>query len=192
MAWGVVTACTAATTNYTSLLVARIFLGIFEAAIAPSLMLISSQWYTKSEQGSRFTFWYCGIGFAQILGGLVSFAFQHIGSSGLAGWRVMFVVLGVVTVFIGILTALVLPDTPMSAGFLSATEKVALLNHVSENRTGIHNRSFKFSQLLELLFDLQMWLLTFITILVGFQNYKISKQLFPALTQHRWAYPVAS
>ncbi|KAK5169976.1 hypothetical protein LTR04_005366 [Oleoguttula sp. CCFEE 6159] len=45
----------------------RVFLGIFEAAIAPSLMLISSQWYTKSEQAPRFSIWYAGLGLGQIL-----------------------------------------------------------------------------------------------------------------------------
>ncbi|EQL04192.1 allantoate permease [Ophiocordyceps sinensis CO18] len=47
--WGVATACGAAATSYRTLLVSRVFLGCFEATIGPSLMLISSQWYTKSE-----------------------------------------------------------------------------------------------------------------------------------------------
>lgn len=45
--WGIATACHAAATSYTTMLVCRIFLGIFEAAIAPCLMLLSSQWYSK-------------------------------------------------------------------------------------------------------------------------------------------------
>lgn len=40
--WGIATACTAAARNYHLLLVSRIFPGIFEAAMAPSLMLIRS------------------------------------------------------------------------------------------------------------------------------------------------------
>lgn len=47
--WGIATACGAKAHNYHALLVSRIFLGIFEATIGPSLLLISSQWYTKSE-----------------------------------------------------------------------------------------------------------------------------------------------
>jgi MFS family permease len=67
MLWGIATACTAAATNYTTLLVARIFLGICEAPVVPTLTLVSSQWYTKSEQGPRFAFWYCGLGFGQVI-----------------------------------------------------------------------------------------------------------------------------
>lgn len=79
----------------------------------------------------------------------------------------MFIVLGVATVLIGLGTAYVLPDSPMSAKFLTEREKVALLVHVSENRTGIENRHFKLSQLVELFFDVQMWLMAMITILVS-------------------------
>ena len=126
--WGIATAAGAAATNYGTFLVSRIFLGIFEATIGPSLLLISSQWYTKSEQGPRFSFWYLGLGLGQIIGGLVSYGFQHMGPDAkLSGWRTMFLVLGCVTVVIGILTFILLPDTPMKARWLSDGEKVALL-----------------------------------------------------------------
>jgi MFS family permease len=97
--WGVAAAASAGAKNYATLLTARVFLGIFEATIGPSLMLISSQYYTKSEQAPRFTLWYNGLGVAQIIGGLVSFGFQHVHHGAtLAGWRIMFLVIGLVTV----------------------------------------------------------------------------------------------
>jgi hypothetical protein len=101
------------------------------------------------------------------LGGLVSFGFQYIGPSGLAGWRIMFIVLGAVTLIIGALTAWILPDSPMSAKFLTEAEKLALLHHISENRTGVQNKHFKASQIVELLLDPQIWLMTSITVLVS-------------------------
>lgn len=166
--WGIATACTAAAKNYGGLLAARIFLGIFEAAIAPCLMLISSMYYTKSEQAPRFSFWYCGLGLGQIVGGIISYAFQQVENPTFAGWRIMFVVLGLVTVIVGLVTLWVLPDTPMKARFLSPSEKVALLKHVSVNQTGIANKRFKFSHVLEIILDLQLWLMTLLTILVSF------------------------
>ena len=165
--WGIATACTAAAKNYHGLLVARIFLGIFEAAIAPSLMLIGSMYYTKSEQAPRFSLWYCGLGVGQIIGGIVSFAFQKVHNPSFHGWRVMFIVLGLVTVLIGLATIFLLPDTPMKARFLSEAEKVALLRHVSVNETGISNKHYKLSHILEAVMDLQLWLMTILTILVS-------------------------
>ncbi|KAK4167794.1 putative allantoate protein [Cladorrhinum sp. PSN259] len=166
--WGTATACGAAATNYRTLLVTRVFLGIFEATIAPSLMLISSQWYTKSESAPRFSFWYLGLGLGQIVGGLVSFGFQHMGPDArLAGWRTMFLTLGLLTVIVGSCVILFLPDTPMKAKWLSDNEKVALLKHVSVNKTGVENRKFRSKEILEALMDPQIYLLLLAVVLLS-------------------------
>ncbi|KAK3314317.1 major facilitator superfamily domain-containing protein [Apodospora peruviana] len=159
--WGIATGSAAAAKTYQTLLVSRVFLGIFEATIAPSLMLISSQWYTKSEQAPRFSFWLLGLGMGQILGGAVSYGFQNIapGTTAIAGWRIMFLVLGVVTVIIGICVLILLPDTPMKARWLTDNEKIALLKHVSVNQTGIENTKFRPKEIVEALCDPQIWLL---------------------------------
>ncbi|KAL8968541.1 MAG: hypothetical protein Q9183_002416 [Haloplaca sp. 2 TL-2023] len=168
--WGIATACTAAAHNYVTLLTARIFLGLFEAAIAPCLILISSQWYTKSEAAPRFSIWYAGLGVGQIIGGLVSWGFQQVENPSFAGWRIMFIVLGLVTVVIGFVTFFILPDTPMQARFLSETEKVMLLKHVSVNQTGIRNKKYNLRQALEVLMDIQLWLMTILTILISISS----------------------
>lgn len=164
--WGVAAAASAGATSYRSLLAARVFLGIFEATVGPSLMLLSSQYYTRSEQAPRFTFWYMGLGVAQILGGIISFAFQHVQHAALEGWRIMFLVLGLVTAIVGILTFFFIPDTPIKAKWLSDSEKVALLQHVSENQTGVWSKTLNLKQVWEALRDAQLWLLTLTTILV--------------------------
>lgn len=164
--WGVAAAASAGATSYRSLLAARVFLGIFEATVGPSLMLLSSQYYTRSEQAPRFTFWYMGLGVAQILGGIISFAFQHVQHAALEGWRIMFLVLGLVTAVVGILTFFFVPDTPIKAKWLSDSEKVALLQHVSDNQTGIWSTTLNLKQVWEALRDVQLWLLTLTTILV--------------------------
>jgi MFS family permease len=164
--WGVAAAASAGAQGYRGLLVARIFLGIFEATVGPSLMLISSQYYTRSEQAPRFTVWYMGLGVAQIIGGLISFAFQHVQHASLEGWRIMFLTLGLVTAVVGSLTFLFLPDTPIKASWLSDTEKVALLQHVSDNQTGVWSTTLDLKQIREAALDIQLWLLTVTTILV--------------------------
>ncbi|OAL71791.1 MFS transporter [Trichophyton violaceum] len=165
--WGISTACTAAARDYKTLLAARIFLGIFEAAIAPCLVLISSQWYTKSEQAPRFCIWYSGLGLGQIIGGLVSFGFQHVKNPDFTGWKAMFVVLGAVTCVAGIATYFIIPDSPMKARFLTEKEKAALLKHVSCNQTGVINTSFKMAHIIETLLDVQIWFMTIITTLIS-------------------------
>ena len=133
-------------------------------------MLISSQWYTKSEAAPRFSIWYAGLGLGQIIGGVLSYAFQQVQHPSFSGWRIMFVVLGLVTVTVGFVTFFLLPDTPMKAQFLTEAEKVVLLKHVAVNQTGISNKKFKPRQLLEVLLDVQLWLMTLLTILVREQT----------------------
>jgi MFS family permease len=166
--WGIATACGAAAHNYQTLLVSRVFLGIFESTIGPSLLLISSQWYTKSEQAPRFSFWYLGLGLGQIFGGLISWGFQHVApGASLAGWRIMFITLGCVTVAIGIATFLFVPDTPMKAKWLSDSEKVTLLKHVSVNQTGVANSHFRPKEIAEALMDPQLYLMVLSVVLVS-------------------------
>lgn len=165
--WGVAAAASAGAHNYATLLVARVFLGIFEATIGPSLMLLSSQYYDRSEQAPRFTFWYMGLGVAQIVGGIISFAFQHVTHATIDGWRIMFLVLGLVTCVVGLLTFGFLPDTPIKASFLSDSEKIALLQHVGENQTGLWSSKVNLKQIWEGIMDIQLWLLTLTTILVS-------------------------
>lgn len=145
---------------------ASIFLGIFEATIGPSLMLIGSQWYTKTEQLPRFCLWFLGLGIGQTLGGIISFGFQHVTGAKLEGWRIMFIVLGIVTMVIGAASGFVVPDTPMQAKFLTEEEKTSLLKHVTVNRTGVRNTEFKPAQVIKALLDPQIWLLALNVVLV--------------------------
>lgn len=186
--WAIATACTAATTSFNGLLAARIFSGIFEAGIPPSLMLISSQWYTKSEQVLRFVWWYMGTAGGMVVGGFASWCFQHVAKDApLAGWRIMYakrqvilalhadanvwsryIVIGLLT--LGLATAIyfLVPDTPMQARFLTDEEKVSLLEHVKVNQTGVENRrSFSFTQLREAACDFQLWCQWLIMLLEG-------------------------
>ena len=84
----------------------------------------------------------------------------------------MLVFVGGVSGGIGIATGVWLPDTPMQARFLREGEKVVLLRHVAVNQTGIRNRGFKAKQVLEIVVDVQMWLMTLLTILVCFIDHE--------------------
>jgi MFS family permease len=158
--WGIVTICTTFVTNFAGMTATRVFLAMCEATIAPSLMIITSQWYTKSEQAPRFAFWHSAPGVGQILGGLLSYAFQAVPKDfPLHGWRLMFLTLGITTLFIGALCWFRLPDTPMNAKFLSDEEKVAILRHVSINMTGVANKKARPAEIWEALRDPQIYLL---------------------------------
>jgi len=141
-------------------------------------MLLSSQWYTKKEQGTRFAYWYVGMGLGQIFGGLLSFAFQHVSPhASLAGWKIMFIVIGIVTILLGVSIVLLVPDTPMGASFFTPEEKVILLEHIKSNQTGIENKKFRPSHIKEAILDFQLWAMFAIVLLVRILDFQVAKVL---------------
>jgi len=156
--WGATTACHAAIKNYSGLLTVRILSGVCESGVPPALMLLSSQYYSRKEQAPRFAYWYMGMGWGQISGGLISYGFQFVSpKAALAGWRIMFLTLGLFTAFFGVMIFLFVPDTPMKAKFLNEEEKAMLIEHIKVDQIGIENKRFKPSQVLEALLDVQTW-----------------------------------
>lgn len=169
MCWGVMVACTSACNSYGSLVTVRFLLGAFESTISPSLILMTSMWYKRKEQPIRVGFWYIGVGVASIIGSLISFGFQHYHGSAFTSWQIMFLIVGLFTVFIGALVIWLLPDNPMSSR-LSHAEKVMAVERIRENNTGIENKHFKYHQAVECLRDPQVLLLSLITIAGSIPN----------------------
>lgn len=159
--WGVIVAVTSACKDYGALVTTRVLLGVFESAVAPSLILITSMWYKRNEQPPRVGFWYLGTGTGTIFGSLISFGFQHVHSQSFYSWQIMFLTVGLVTCCVGILVFFMLPDSPMTSR-LSHEEKIWAIERLRENQTGIENIHFKPSQVLECFRDPQTWLLALI------------------------------
>ena len=136
--WGLIVAVTSACQNYGALVTTRVLLGVFESAVAPSLILITSMWYKHHEQPPRVGIWYLGTGSGTIIGSLISFGFQHYNSNTFTSWQIMFLVVGLVTICVGILVVIFLPDNPMKSR-LSHEEKVWAVERLRENQTGIEN-----------------------------------------------------
>ncbi|KAK6080011.1 major facilitator superfamily transporter [Seiridium cupressi] len=171
--WGLMVALTAAAKNWAALVTLRVLLGCFEAAVAPALILITSMWYKKAEQPARVGFWYVGTGTGTVIGALTSFGFQHYESERFTSWQIMFLLFGLITVAIGILVMVIMPDNPMSAK-LTREEKIWAIERVRENQTGIENKHFKMYQVLECFKDPQTWLLSLITISSSVPNGAVS------------------
>ncbi|KAL1620671.1 hypothetical protein SLS54_006027 [Diplodia seriata] len=71
--WGIVLCCHAGTSSFAGLAVCRTLLGVFEACVAPILVLIIAMWYRKEEQGTRVSWFYVCNSITKIFGGLVAY-----------------------------------------------------------------------------------------------------------------------
>ncbi|KAH9898969.1 allantoate permease [Xylariomycetidae sp. FL2044] len=171
--WGLMVALNSAAKNWAALATLRVLLGCFEAAVAPALILITSMWYKRSEQPARLGFWYVGTGTGTIIGALASFGFQHYESDRFTSWQIMFLLFGLITIGVGGLTMVFLPDSPMKSR-LTHEEKILAIERVRENQTGIENKHFKMYQVWECFSDPQTWLLALITITSNIPNGAVS------------------
>lgn len=87
LGWGIAQASMAACQNYSSLLAARFFLGLFEAGCLPLFSIITAQWYRRAEQPIRVAAWYSTNGAATIIGSALSFGLGHISHGSLRPWQ---------------------------------------------------------------------------------------------------------
>ncbi|KAI1814030.1 MFS general substrate transporter [Poronia punctata] len=114
--------------SYGGLLATRFFLGLAEAGIFPGSFYLISFWYRRDEAQKRFTFYWSSTIIAGAFGGLLASAIANLeGARGLASWRWVFIIEGVVTVLIGVIAFFSITDFPKEAKWLLPHEKTFLL-----------------------------------------------------------------
>jgi len=157
--WGLTAALMAATFNTASLLTCRFFLGLFEAGLAPGLVLLLRYWYKQYEVSSRFSIWYAASGIATGFGGLIAYGVSNMnGAGGLAGWRWLFILEGVPTILAGFLNLVILPDYPQTCKWLSNREKEILIARLPTSAPSMHEKHIHWKEMGEAFSDYKVWL----------------------------------
>ncbi|KAM6536026.1 hypothetical protein FALCPG4_005547 [Fusarium falciforme] len=152
--WGIITMLQGATSSAWSLLLLRFILGCFETALFPALTTLNSMWYTKREQPTRQAVTFSG--FQSLITGLVSYGIGR-SNTAIASWRVLFLVIGAITIVWGVILMFWLPDSPNTESFLRGKGKYIALSRVRDNMTGVENKASY--QVREALTDWKAWAL---------------------------------
>ncbi|KAL5352336.1 hypothetical protein ACLOAV_002283 [Pseudogymnoascus australis] len=155
--WGIVVLCMNFATNFSGLIALRFFLGALESAVAPAFVVLTAQWYTRSEQPLRQNIWFAATPTFGIIGGLVGYAVGHIKDSVVTPWRLLFIIFGCITILWGIVLLLWFPDSPGKAQFFTEDEKLHAANDIARQGTGVE-RSWKWSQVKEAFCDIKTWI----------------------------------
>ncbi|KAH6696896.1 major facilitator superfamily protein, partial [Plectosphaerella plurivora] len=136
--FGLVTMSTAFVTSYGGVMTCRLLLGALEAGVQPGLMYTYSQFYRRHEMASRWGIKAAGGSIAGAFGGLLGSRLGNIPQAGmLVRWRWIFLIEGIITVFVGLDTWLFMPASAEQASFLTEEErKVAAQRIHEENKTG--------------------------------------------------------
>ncbi|KAJ5440229.1 uncharacterized protein N7458_011227 [Penicillium daleae] len=109
-AWGLVATFQAFVQSYPAFLVTRILLGFCEGGFIPGALYYLSTWYKKDETSLRTSLFFYGQMFASATSSLISAGLLNLsGRHGLEGWRWIFLVEGLITLFVGIVFTLLVP-----------------------------------------------------------------------------------
>lgn len=109
--WGVISACTAAAHNFSGLVAARFFLGFVEAVFFPGALFYLSLFYNRRQFAFRTAILYSGSQIGNAIGTLLAIGILELdGQKGLEGWRWLFLIEGVVTIFFSLVFAAYLPN----------------------------------------------------------------------------------
>lgn len=157
--WGVLLCLHATPANYAGLITLRTLLGVFESGITPAMVIITSQWYKKEEQFLRTSYWFACNGFGTVMGAAIAYGIAtRDGSYSLLAWKVLFIVIGCMTIAIGLLMYVWIPDLPTKAIWLNEHERKLTVLRIKGNQQGFGNKHFKLHQFKEAIFDINTWL----------------------------------
>jgi len=122
--WGVVMTLMGIVQNFTGLWVARLFLGVAEAGLFPGVAYYLTMWYCRHEIQFRQAMFFSAASIAGAFSGLLAFAISKMdGVAGYEGWRWIFILEGIATVIVAVISFFCLHDFPETATFLTEEER---------------------------------------------------------------------
>ncbi|KAI9571433.1 major facilitator superfamily domain-containing protein [Boletus coccyginus] len=159
--WAIILCCHAACTSFAGLFTVRFLLGICEGAITPGFMIVTSMFYTRAEQTRRVGYWFLMNGFAVIILGFIAYGVLYTHTPNFMPWQWLMIITGTITLLTSVLFWFFFPDSPTDAWFLTPEERIAAVQRIQVNQTGVENKLFKKEQFYETVKDPKTWLLAF-------------------------------
>jgi MFS family permease len=156
--WGGVCMLTAAVTSYQGLYAQRFALGFVESIVPTGFMTIVAGYYTQKEQSLRQSWWFSSTGLFTIIGGSLNYGFAQIHGGGLKSWQYIYLLAGTLTVLFG-LACFAVPNSPVTAWFLTKEERVAAVERLRAGQTGVRCTKIKMEQIKESLLDPKTYLI---------------------------------
>ncbi|KAK0389514.1 hypothetical protein NLU13_3089 [Sarocladium strictum] len=175
--WAVVSALTAMSKDFTGLLLTRFFLGLTEAPYYPGAVYILSLFYNRKEVATRIAILYTGNILATAFAGLIAAGIFHgmDGTLGLAGWKWLFILQGVVTFVIAFIGYFILPDFPHNTKWLTEEERNLAHNRMELDTTSNQGNTSTMQGLKQAAKDPVVWLFCFMAHMHlaanGFKNF---------------------
>ena len=125
--WGIISALMAAVSGVWSFYGLRFLLGVAEAGFFPGIILYLTYWYPAEYRARFLAAFAIAVPVSTVIGAPISGLLLGLdGALGLKGWQWLFIIEGVPSVLLGIITWFYLTDRPAKADWLTAEQKAWL------------------------------------------------------------------
>lgn len=187
LSWGVIASLQAVAVNYPMLILLRGLLGVGEAAFT-GVPVYLSYFYRREELAFRTAMFVSAAPLATCFASSLGWVILRLGEGGpIASWRLLFLVEGFPSVLVAVVAWRVVPDSPETAGYLSARERrVARLRLRGEKPVKSERQEKTASEtarVLSVLTDPSAWLTGFIFFLANMAYSSLPVFLPTILTQ---------
>ncbi|KAI3329765.1 major facilitator superfamily domain-containing protein [Ustulina deusta] len=132
--WGIATIGQGLVKNVGGLIATRFLLGIFEAGVFPGCAYLISMYYKRFELQWRMSIFFCAAILSGAVSGLLAYGIANLGGvGGYGAWRWIFIIEGLFTVLVGVVSKWWITDWPETARFLNDDERSLLLARLAQD-----------------------------------------------------------
>jgi len=125
--WGIISALMATVSGELSFYVLRFLLGVAEAGFFPGIILYLTYWYPAEYRARFLAAFAVAVPVSTVIGAPISGLLLGLdGLMGLRGWQWLFIIEGIPSVLLGIVTWFYLTDRPEKADWLTKEQKAWL------------------------------------------------------------------
>ncbi|KIW21430.1 hypothetical protein PV08_02010 [Exophiala spinifera] len=169
LVWSTLTICTCRVTTVNQLYGLRFLVGLAEAGFFPGILYMLGSWYGRDELAKRSVIFHVSGSIATMFSGYLMSAVIGLGGRhGYAGWQWLFIIDGVISFPIALLTFFFLPDQPHNtrAWYLNARDKEIALERVK--RIGRASKEgFSKEKLVKIFSRWHIWVFPLMTVFGG-------------------------
>lgn len=127
VSWGIISALMATVSGEQSFYILRFLLGVAEAGFFPGIILYLTYWYPAEYRARFLAAFAVAVPLSTVIGAPISGLLLGLdGLMGLKGWQWLFILEGIPSVLLGIVTWFYLTDKPEKAHWLTAEQKTWL------------------------------------------------------------------
>ncbi|MFM0516452.1 MULTISPECIES: MFS transporter [Caballeronia] len=172
LTWAVISASFVFVKSPTTFYVLRFLLGVAEAGFAPGVILYLTYWFPAARRAKALSLFFMAIPLAGMVGGPLSGYIMHAfqGMHGLAGWKWLFMLEALPSLFLGIAILFYLDNGIAGAKWLTDEEKALLKRNVEKDNA----QTVKHVSIRAFIGDRRLWLMAAIYFCVVMGQYGLT------------------